>query len=146
MWIFFFIGSYRIYMDVIHLFILFEHWCHMHYLNMNAICLFILFKHKCCMFIHVVYTRKSCMWLLFLNNAWYLCLNDMNPWNNKFHTYLEWTHETYKFVMRPNITNLPGFIGLYKFHAQSNFHRFTQKLQKFHVMVNMNDICRYSIS
>jgi len=145
-WIIFFIGSSRIYMDVIHLFILFEHWCHMHYLNMNVICLFILFKHRCCMFIRVVYTRKSCMWLLFLNNAWYLCLNDMNPWNNKFCTYLEWTHETYKFVMRPNITNLSGFIGLYKFHAQSNFHRFTQKSHKFHVMVSMNDICRYSIS
>ncbi len=44
------------------------------------------------------------------------------------------------------ITNLLGFIGLYKFHAKSGFHRFVQKSHGFHVMVNMNDICIYSIS
>ncbi len=66
---------------------------------MNVICLFVLFRHKCCMSIHVVYTWKSCTWLLCLNNAWHSCLNDTNPWNNIFHTNLEQTHEAYKFVM-----------------------------------------------
>ncbi len=55
-----FIGSYRIDTNVIHLLILFEHGCHVHCLNTNVICLFILFNHGCCMFIHVVYTQKSC--------------------------------------------------------------------------------------
>jgi hypothetical protein len=51
------------------------------------------------MCICVVYTQKSFTWLPCLNNAWHLCLNNMNPWNNRFHTDLKQTHETYKFVM-----------------------------------------------
>jgi len=43
------------------------------------------------------------------------------------------------------ITNLQGFIGLYKFRAKSHFHKFVQKLHEFHVMVNMNDIYTYFI-
>jgi hypothetical protein len=56
----FFIGSFGIDMDVIHLLVLFGHQCHAHCLDMNVICLFVLFTHGCCMFIHVVYTRKLC--------------------------------------------------------------------------------------
>jgi hypothetical protein len=37
------------------------------------------------------------------------------------------------------------FISFYKFHVKSNFHRFIQKLYEFRVVVNMNDICMYSI-
>jgi hypothetical protein len=48
----FFISSYEIDTNVIHLFELFEHQCHMHCLYMNVICLFILFKQGCCMSIH----------------------------------------------------------------------------------------------
>ncbi len=29
------------------------------------------------------------------------------------------------------VTNIPSFIGSYKFHAKSNFHRFIQKLHSF---------------
>jgi len=94
-----FISSYGIDMDVIHLFVLFEHRCHVHRLDTNVICLFILFKHECCVFIRIVYTRKLCTWFLCLNNAWHSCVNDMNPWNNRFCMDLEWTHEAYKFVM-----------------------------------------------
>jgi len=83
-----------------HSFILFEHQCHVHCLNTNVICLFVLFKHGCCMFIHVVYTWKSSTQLSCLNNAWHSCFNNMNPWNNKFHMNLKWTHEAYKFVMQ----------------------------------------------
>jgi hypothetical protein len=96
---FFFIGSYGIDTDVIHLFVLFEHQCRVHYLNMNVICLFLLFKHECCVCVHIVYTQKLCTWLPCLNNVWDLCVNDTNPWNNIFHMNLEWTHEAYKFVM-----------------------------------------------
>jgi hypothetical protein len=53
----FFIGSYGIEIDVIHLLILFEHQCCVHYLNTNVICmfycldtnvvcLFVLFTHE----------------------------------------------------------------------------------------------------
>jgi hypothetical protein len=56
----FFISLYGIDMDVIHLFVLFEHQCCVHFLDTNVICLFILFKHECCMFIRVVYTQKLC--------------------------------------------------------------------------------------
>ncbi len=52
----FFIGLYRIDTYIIHLFVLFEHQCHVHCLNTNVICLFLLFMHKCYMSIHVVYT------------------------------------------------------------------------------------------
>ncbi len=83
-WNFLFIGSYGINTNAIHLLILFEHQCHVHYLNMNVICLFILFRHECCVFIHILYTQKSCTWLPCLNNAWNLCVNNINPWNNKF--------------------------------------------------------------
>ncbi len=68
-------------------------------LNTNIIYLFVLFKHGCYMSIHVVYTWKSCTRFPCLNNAWHLCLNDTNPWNNKFCMDLEQTHEAYKFMM-----------------------------------------------
>jgi hypothetical protein len=93
------IGLYGIDTDVIHLLVLFEHQCHVHCLDMNVICLFVLFRHKCCVYIHIFYTWKSCTRLSCLNNAWHLCVNDMNPWNNRFCMDLEWTHEAYKFVM-----------------------------------------------
>jgi len=51
-----FIGSYGIDTNVIHLFVLFEYQCHVHYLGTNVICLFVLFKHKYCMSICVGYT------------------------------------------------------------------------------------------
>jgi hypothetical protein len=95
----FFIGSYGINTDFIHLLVLFEHWYGVHYLNTNVICLFISFKHGCCMSIYVVYTQKSYTWLSCLNTAWHLCLTNKNLWNNKFHMDLEWTHEAYKFVI-----------------------------------------------
>jgi hypothetical protein len=79
----------RIDMDVIHLLRLFEHWYHVHYLDMNVICLFVSFTHKCSMFIHVVYTWKSCTQLSCLNNAQHWCLNNMNLWNNRFCTNLD---------------------------------------------------------
>ncbi len=72
-------------------------------INTNVICLFVLFKHKCYMFIRLDYTRKSCTWLMFVNNAWHLCLNDTNPWNNKFHMVSKQTHEAYKFLILINI-------------------------------------------
>ncbi len=43
------------------------------------------------------------------------------------------------------ITNLLGFIRFYKFYVKSSFHRFEPKSHEFHVMVNINDICTYSI-
>jgi hypothetical protein len=86
-------------MDVIHLFVLFEHWCHVHYLNTDVICMFVLFKHECYVSIRIIYTWKLCTWISCLNNAWHSCVNNMNPWNNKFCTNLEWTHETFKFIM-----------------------------------------------
>jgi hypothetical protein len=95
----FFIGLYRIDMNVIHLLILFEYWCCVHCFNTNIIYLFILFKHRCYMFICVVYTQKSC--------TWPPCLNDTHPWNNIFCRNLEWTHEAYIFVMcLPTYTNV----------------------------------------
>jgi hypothetical protein len=90
---YFFIGLYGIDTNVIHLVVLFEHRCCVHYLDMNVICMFILFRHECCMSIHIVYIQKLCTWLLCLNNAWHSCVNDTNPWNNIFHTNLEQTHE-----------------------------------------------------
>jgi hypothetical protein len=93
------ISSYGIDTNVIHLLALFEHQCHVHCLNINVICVFVLFKHKCCMSIRVVHKWKLCAWLLCLNNAWHLCLNNTNPWYNRLHTDLKWTHEAYKFVM-----------------------------------------------
>ncbi len=100
-WNFLFIGLCGIDMDVIHLLVMlmFEHQCCVHCLDMNVISLFILFKHECCVFICIVYTWKLCTWLPCLNNAWHLCVNDINPWNDKFRTDLERTHEAYKFVM-----------------------------------------------
>jgi hypothetical protein len=96
---YFFISLYGININVINLLVLFEHWCHMHCLNTNVICMFVLFRHRCCMSICVVHTWKSCAQVPCLNNAWHSCLNYTNPWNNRFHTNLEWTHEAYKFVM-----------------------------------------------
>ncbi len=52
-------------------------------------------------------------------------------------------------INKPNtllITNLPRFINLYKFHVKFGFYKFVQKTHKFCVMVNINDICTYSIS
>jgi len=94
-------GLYGIDMDVIHLLVLFEHRCYVHCLYMNVICLFILFWHQCCVSIHTIYTQKSWTQQRFpyLNNVWLSCVNDINPWNNKFHTNLERTYEAYKFVM-----------------------------------------------
>jgi hypothetical protein len=88
----FFISLYGINIDVIHLLVLFEHWCHAHRLNTNVICQFMLFRHKCCMFIRVVYTWKPCTQLPCPNNAWHSCLNNTNLWNNIFCSNLEWTH------------------------------------------------------
>jgi hypothetical protein len=85
--------------DVIHLLVLFKHWCRVHCLNINVICLFVLFRHGYCMSICVIYTWKLCTWLSCLNNAWHLCLNDMNPWNNRFHMDFKQTYEVYKFTM-----------------------------------------------
>jgi hypothetical protein len=45
-----------------------------------------------------------------------------------------------------NITNIPCFIGLYKFCAKFDFHRFIQKSHEFHVMLNMNDVYMYLVS
>jgi hypothetical protein len=76
-----FIGSYKIDMNVIHLLVLFEHQCYVHYLDTNVKCMFILFKHECCVSIHIVYTWKSCTWLPCFNNAWHSCVNGTNPWS-----------------------------------------------------------------
>jgi hypothetical protein len=43
------------------------------------------------------------------------------------------------------IKNLLGFIGSYNFFAKFNFYKFIQKWHEFCAMVNMNDICTYSI-
>jgi hypothetical protein len=96
----FFIGSYGINIDVIHLLVLFEHWYHVHCLDTNVICLFISFKHGCCMSICFVYTQKTYVRLSCLNNARHLCLTNINLCNNKFCTDLERTHEDCKFVMK----------------------------------------------
>jgi hypothetical protein len=73
--------------------------CHSFICIVWTLMLCTLFRHGCCISIHVIYTQKSCTWLLCLNNAQHSCLNNMNLWNNKFRTNLEWTHEAYKFVM-----------------------------------------------
>jgi len=44
------------------------------------------------------------------------------------------------------ITNLPGLIGLYKFRAKFDFHRFVQTSHELCGMANMNYIFTYSIS
>jgi hypothetical protein len=116
---FFFIGSNKIDTNVIHLLVLFEHQCCVHCFDMNVIYLFILFRHTCYMSICVVYTQKLCTWLPCLNNAWHSCLNDMHPWNNKFRTNLERTHEAYIFVMcLPTYTN----VGIYKWCHYAPHH------------------------
>ncbi len=99
LWNLFFIGLYGIDTNVIYPFVLFEYWCHVHYLDTNVICLFVFFRHRCCMSIYV-YTQKSCTRLPCLNNAWHSCLNNTNLWNNIFCIDLEQTHETCKFVMK----------------------------------------------
>jgi hypothetical protein len=76
-------------------------------LNINVVCIvwtwmsyaYSYCLNTCCVFIRIVYTQKSCTWLSCLNNAWHLCVNDTNPWNNRFLMDLEWTHEAYKIVM-----------------------------------------------
>jgi hypothetical protein len=92
---FFFISLYGINTIIIHLLILFEHRCHVFYLNMNVICMFVLFRYGYYVFICVIYRWKSYTQLPCLNNAWHSCLNDMNSWNNKFRMDLEQTHEVY---------------------------------------------------
>ncbi len=99
---FLFIGLYGIDTDVIHLLVLFEHQCHVYCLDMNVICIFVLFEHKCCVFICIVYTRKSCARLPCVNNAWNMCLNNMNPRKNRYCIDFEQNHEAYKFVMLRN--------------------------------------------
>jgi hypothetical protein len=69
-----------------------------HHLNTNVICIFVLVKHRC-MSICVVYTWKLCTQLSCLNNAWHLCLNNTNLWNNKFCMDLKQTHKAYNVVM-----------------------------------------------
>jgi hypothetical protein len=69
-------------------------------------CLFILFGHECCVSIRIVYTWKSCTWLLCLNNAWHSCVNDMNPWNNRFHIDLERTYEVFYACLVQKIISL----------------------------------------
>jgi hypothetical protein len=54
--------------------------------------------------------------------------------------------EQVRVIMLMFITNLPSFIGSFKFCTKSNFHRFVQKLHKFRAMVNMNNICMCSKS
>jgi hypothetical protein len=98
-WNLFLACSYGTHMNIIHLLVLFEHRYCAHCLYTNVICVFVLFKHKCCIYSHVVYTWKSCTWLLCLHNAQHLCLNNTNIWNKKFHIDLKWTHKTYKFVV-----------------------------------------------
>jgi len=95
----FFIGSYGINTNVIHLLILFEYWYHSHCLNTNIMCLFILFKYKCYMFICFVYTKNSCTLFSCLKNAQHSYLNNMNLWNNKICMDFEWMHEAYKFMI-----------------------------------------------
>ncbi len=124
MWNSFFISSHGIDMDVIHLFVLFEHRCHVHCLNTNVICLFVLFKHECCMFICVVNTPFLC-----LNNAQHSCLDNTNLWNKKFCADLEWTHEAWKFVMNQNQPT--PFVLCTKFII-------TWELWSFRIQVNEN--------
>ncbi len=95
----FLIYSYGTNMNVIHLFVLFEHRYHAHCLYTNVICLFVLFKHKCCIYIRVVYKWKSCLGFLCLHNAQHSSLNNTNIWNNIFQIDLKQTYETCKFVM-----------------------------------------------
>jgi len=113
-------------------------------LNTNIIYLFVLFKHGCYMSIHVVYTWKSCTRFPCLNNAWHLCLNDTNPWNNKFCMDLEQTHEAYKFMMNRSfystlelcsiIINLACDELLMKFVQNLFIHMFVQFMHKYHVL------------
>jgi hypothetical protein len=95
-----FIGLYGKDMDVIQLYVLFEHQCRVHRLDTNVIWMFVLFGHECCVFICIVYTWKLCTSLSCLNNVRHSHVSNTNPWYNKFCTYLERTHEAYKFVMK----------------------------------------------
>jgi hypothetical protein len=80
--------------------------CHSFTYIVWTLMLCVLFKHKCymfdriikheyCIFIRVIYKQKSCLQLLCLNNAWHLCLNNTNLWNNRFRMNLKRTHEIY---------------------------------------------------
>jgi hypothetical protein len=82
-------------------------------IDTNLICLFLLFKHKFCVSICVVYTWKSCKRLPCLNNAWHLCVNNTNPWNNRFFIDLERTHEAYKFVMWPSTMTTSFILNMF---------------------------------
>jgi hypothetical protein len=59
-----------------HRFIWNRHRCHSFTCIVWTSILYALFRHKCCVSIRIVYTQKSC---LHTNNAWHLCVNDMNP-------------------------------------------------------------------
>jgi hypothetical protein len=95
-------------------FIWHRHECHSSNCIVWTLMLCTFFWHKCCMpicivytwcymFIPIIYTQKSCKQFPCLNNAWHSCLNNMNPWNDRFHIDLEWTHGVYKFVMLKNL-------------------------------------------
>jgi hypothetical protein len=47
--------------------------------------------------------------------------------------------KTYIYIQHC-ITNLLGFIGLYKFCVKFGFHRFVPKSYEFHVIVDIDDI------
>jgi hypothetical protein len=50
----------------------------------------------------------------------------MNPWINKFHTNLKWTHEVYKFMMSYDLNIMYfGFNGSLE-QTTSNFHDANQ--------------------
>jgi Fe-S oxidoreductase len=78
------------------------------------------------------------------------CENDMDQYVVSCKTCYGMVNSQIKYMLMFQIvafiTNLLGFISLYKFCVKSNLHRFIQKSHEFHVMVNMNDICTYSIS
>jgi hypothetical protein len=59
-----------------------------------------------------------------LNNAWHSCVNNTNPWNNKFHMDLERTHKVYKFVMYEVLSLCYNYI--LKPHVLNKFAYFHQ--------------------
>jgi hypothetical protein len=81
-----------------HRFVWNKHECHSSTCVIWTLMSCTLFRHGCCMSIHVVYTWKSFTQFSCLNNAWHLCSNNTNLWNNKFCTYLKRTYEACKFV------------------------------------------------
>ncbi len=117
-WNLFFISSYGINTDVIHLLSCLNidimcivltqiSYAYSYCLNMNVVCQLTsntVWAPRISRLsfirgnlIRVVYTWKSCTWLPCINNAQHL--NNTNLWNNKFCMHLEWTHEACKFMM-----------------------------------------------